>query len=81
MTIDRRNVWVHCYRGNELIASYHLYVPMPMDPSSVKLPSNESFIADAKMNLTTQGLARPPYDGIRFEVRWDHPGPTGPLRK
>jgi hypothetical protein len=61
-------VRVHCYRGQTRLASYDLPVPVPMDPTRAKWPSTESFVNEAKNNLTMQGLAQPPYTGITFDI-------------
>ena len=76
MKSDMRKVWVHCYQRSTRIASYDFGVGIPADPSEMKLPSNESLVNQAKTFLTNERLAFPPYHGIRFEVRWDHPGPS-----
>ncbi len=34
------------------------------------MPPYEKLIGDAKTNLTNEGLAFPPYDGITFRVRY-----------
>lgn len=58
---------VNCLgRDGKLIAAYQLPHAKTHDPSVP--PSSESLIADAKTNLTNEGLARPPYDGIKFDI-------------
>jgi hypothetical protein len=63
---DLVTVIVKCRRGKELIASYPLSYARTIGPSSP--PPTETFVAEAKSNLTTEGLAFPPYEGIKFEV-------------
>ncbi len=71
MGSDLQKVWVHCYRGGQRIASYDFGVPMPLDPRSVKPPSQQDFVKMAKDNLTNVGLAGPPYMGISFKVEYE----------
>ena len=59
-------VVVNCRRDGKLLAAYQLGYAVTLGPSA--LPSRETFISEAKMNLTNQGLAFPPYTGIQFEV-------------
>ena len=59
-------VFVNCRRAGKLIASYPLSYGVTAGPSVP--PSSDMFIAEAKMNLTNERLARPPYDDIQFEI-------------
>jgi hypothetical protein len=63
---DLVTVTVNCRRDGKLIAAYPISYAVTLGPSAP--PSRESFIAEAKANLTNEGLARPPYEGIQFEV-------------
>jgi hypothetical protein len=68
---DIKTVWVHCYQGITLLKSYDFGVPVPADERAFRLPTREHLEAEAKTNLTTEGLARPPYTGISFKI--DYP--------
>jgi hypothetical protein len=59
-------VIVNCRRDGKLIASYPMGYGETAGPSAP--PSHESFINEAKTALTNDGLARPPYTGIQFEI-------------
>ena len=57
----RRNVL-----GGELIAAYPLSYAKTLAPSLP--PTRESLIEEAKMNLSNERLARPPFEDIRFQI-------------
>ena len=59
--------FVDCFRGDVLIASYPFGYGQTLEPTPP--PSNESLVVGAKTNLSTERLAFPPFDGIRFVVR------------
>jgi hypothetical protein len=63
-------VWVHCYREGSLLRSYDFGIPVPADPRALMLPSRDELEAQAKTHLTTERLAFPPYEGIRFEIEY-----------
>jgi len=65
---DIKKIWIHCYRDGAPLRSYDFGVPVPADPSAFQWPSREPLEAAAKTQLTTERLAFPPYDGIRFEI-------------
>jgi hypothetical protein len=59
---------VACKRDGKYIASYEFGYGSALMASPT--PPGEKLIADAKNNLSSEGKARPPYDGITFEVRF-----------
>jgi hypothetical protein len=63
-----RKVYVDCVRGGQVIASYDFAYGETLGPSAP--PSHQQFVAGAKENLTSLGVAFPPYAGIEFKVRW-----------
>jgi hypothetical protein len=71
MKANLQKVWVHCYRGGKRIASYDFGIEIPLDPRGAKPPSQPDFEKMAKDNLTSLGLARPPYMGISFKVEYE----------
>ena len=62
-----KRVWVKCWRGSQLLATYELGVPGSLASPPI-LPDHNTLIAEAQMGLTNDGLAGPPYDGIRFQI-------------
>jgi len=68
---DIKTTWVHCYRDGTLLRSYDFGAPLPVDASAFQWPSRESLEAEVKTNLTTERLAFPPYEGIRFEIEYE----------
>jgi hypothetical protein len=58
---------VYCLRDGAVIASYPLSSARTVRPSSP--PSGETLIKEAKTNLSTEGKASPPFEGITFEIR------------
>lgn len=63
-----RKVFVECRRGSAVIATYEVSVPASLAAPPV-MPDREDLISEAKTNLTNQGLAFPPYEGIEFRIR------------
>jgi len=63
-----KKIWVHCKRDGQVIASYDFGLAESLGPSSP--PERSALILEAKTNLTNQGIAFPPYDGITFDVRY-----------
>lgn len=61
-------VWMHCVRAGIRFRSYDLPVPIPVDPTRTRPPSDEELIAEAKGNLLNEHLASPSFEGITFEV-------------
>lgn len=65
MTFNR-TVYIKCWQGSRLLRTYDFLVggsqasPPIIEPDTLK--------AEARSNLTTEHLAFPPYDGIRFEI-------------
>jgi hypothetical protein len=59
---------VYCLRDGKVIGGpYLLSYARTLGPSSP--PPSERLIEDAKTNLSSEGLASPPFDGITFEIR------------
>jgi hypothetical protein len=60
-------IYVDCLRDGKLIRTYDFLCPASLAaPAS---PDGEELILEAKGNLSTEGLAIPPYEGIKFKVR------------
>jgi hypothetical protein len=59
---------VECRRDGELLAAYPFTVFASLTSPAVVAP--DELIAEAKANLTKDGIALPPYEGIEFKV--DH---------
>jgi hypothetical protein len=61
-------IYVDCLRDGKLIRTYDF-----LRPASLGLPApppvDEMLILEAKSNLTTERLATPPYERIKFQVR------------
>jgi hypothetical protein len=68
MASDLKTYLVRCKLKGQLLAEYEFKVPVPMDSSKSRPPTREHLVSEAKTNLTNQGLATPPYEGIEFEV-------------
>lgn len=59
---------VYCLRDGKVIGGpYLLSYARTLGPSSP--PPSERLIEDAKGNLSSEGRASPPFDGITFEIR------------
>ncbi len=59
--------YVDCHRDGELIASFIFSVP-----HSIAAPGTADateLIDEAKAGLSNFGLAKPPYDDIKFSIR------------
>ncbi len=63
-----KTIWVDCIRDGKVIASYDFGFGVTVGPSA--LPAQEGLIDDAKNNLVSMGLAKPPFAGITFKVRY-----------
>lgn len=59
--------WIDCTLNGAVIASYPFRVPSSL--AAPPTPDHAAMIADAKENLTNQGIAFPPYAGIAFPMR------------
>lgn len=59
-------VTVKCLRGADLIASYEFGYGITIGPSSP--PTDECLMDGAKTNLTNEGIAFPPYEGVTFKI-------------
>jgi len=68
---DMRQILVHCFRGDTLLRSYEFGWPETLNDAAVSRPTRGRLEEDAKNNLTNEGLAWPPYDGIKFKI--DYP--------
>jgi hypothetical protein len=62
-----RKVYVKCWRGSQLLATYECGVPASKAAPPI-LPDGDTLIAEAQANLVNDRLAGPPYDGIRFQI-------------
>ena len=62
-----RKVYVKCWRGSQLLATYECATPASQAAHST-LPNRDTLIAEAQANLANDRLAGPPYDGIRFQI-------------
>lgn len=60
-------IFVDCFRAATLIRTYDFLCPATLGPTTT--PRDEELILEAKNNLSTEQLAQPPFDGIRFVVR------------
>jgi hypothetical protein len=65
-----RTVWVHCYRNGSLLRSYDFGVPETLNDTAVKQPTAQELEDQARDNLTTERLAKPPYAGFTFEIEY-----------
>ena len=63
-----RTVFVDCMLDDNVIRTYDFLCPASLGAPPV-LPPNDHFIQQAKSNLSTEGLAMPPYAAIKFVVR------------
>jgi hypothetical protein len=66
MSVDT-TIFVDCFRDGTLMRTYDFLCPATLGPTTP--PRDEDLILEAKNNLSTERLAAPPYDGIRFVVR------------
>ncbi len=60
-------IYVDCLRDGKLIRTYDFLCPATLGPSAP--PTDEQLILQAKGNISTEGLAAPPFEGIKFKVR------------
>jgi len=60
-----KSVTVRCIQGGVLLATYEFGYETPIGPAAP--PDRAELQAEAQSNLTTEGKAFPPYDGITFE--------------
>ena len=59
---------VYCLRDGKVIGGpYRVSYARTLGPTSP--PLSERLIAEAKANLSSEGLASPPFEGITFEIR------------
>ncbi len=63
-----KTVMVECFRDAKVLKSYDFGYGETIGPSAP--PEREGVIAEAKFNLVSQGLAKPPFAGITFNVRY-----------
>jgi hypothetical protein len=70
---DIRRVLVHCTRKSDgkLLSSIPLGIPRTLDDSKVRQPSRQELIEEAKVGLSNLHLAKPPFDGIDFEIEYE----------
>jgi hypothetical protein len=65
--VQMKTIFVDCLRDQKIIASYPLSWGITIGPSSP--PSRNQLIDEAKTNLVSERLAKPPFDGIEFRIR------------
>jgi hypothetical protein len=60
-------IYVDCLRDGKLIRTYDFLCPasLGLPPSP---PPHEQLILEAKGNLSSERLATPPFEGIKFKV-------------
>ncbi len=63
-------VRVDCFCGARKLTTYDFPIPLPLDSRAYKLLPPEDFEAQAKENITTDGLAFYPYSGITFKIEY-----------
>ena len=64
---DDTKIYVDCLRDGKLIRASDFLCPASL--AATASSDGEKLILEAKGNLTTEGLAIPPYEGIKFKVR------------
>jgi len=64
---DLMKVYVKCWRGAQLLATYEFGVPGSAAAPPI-MPDRGALIAEAQTNLANEHLAGPPYGRIRFEI-------------
>lgn len=64
---DDTTIYVNCLRDGKVIRTYDFLCPATLGPSAPQ--SDEQLILQAKTSLSTEGLAAPPFEGIKFQVR------------
>jgi hypothetical protein len=60
-------VYVDCLHEGKVIRTYDFLCPATLGPTLP--PSDETLIKEAKVNLSNERLAAPPFDRIEFKVR------------
>ena len=67
---DMVEIVANCIRISDgrLVRSYDLPSPIPLDARRATQPSDQELIDQAKTGLANEGIAGPPYTGIKFEV-------------
>jgi hypothetical protein len=67
---DMVKIVVNCIRVSDgtIIRSYDFPSPIPLDPRRTSPPADQELIDQAKTGLTNEGIAGPPYTGIKFVV-------------
>ena len=63
---DDITMYVDCLRDGKLIRTYDFLCPASL--ASPATPDGEQLILGAKGNLSMEGLANPPFEGIKFRV-------------
>ena len=58
---------VECWKDGEILAAYPFIIPPSLGAPPVFDP--EELVAEAKVYLTNEGKALPPYQGIEFKIR------------
>jgi hypothetical protein len=66
--VSVKTIWIDCIRDGKIFASYDFGYGVTAWPSV--LPAQEGLIDEAKTNLSSMGVAAPPYAGITFKVRY-----------
>ena len=58
---------VECWKDGEILAAYPFAIPPTLGAPTAFDP--EELVAEAKANLTSEGKALPPFQGIEFKIR------------
>ena len=63
-----KQIKVICRRDGDVIAEYFFGYAQAIEPGP--LPERNELIGEAKVNLTNERIARPPYDNVTFDVHY-----------
>lgn len=66
MSEGDKTAYVKCVQDGRLLRTYDFLCPA--SGAGWTAPSDAHLINQAKTNLTSEGLAKPPYTGIKFEI-------------
>jgi hypothetical protein len=65
---DMKKVFVNCRKDGKIIASYELGYGITLGLSAA--PTRQQAIEEAKVNLSNERIAIPPFAGIEFDVQY-----------